>query len=77
MNIHAPMPESVHGTEIVNDRLDGADEIAAFLGKCWTADRVYHVRRRRGLPIRKLPGAGIYAFKSELLAALKSQETLS
>lgn len=57
------------------DMLEGADAIAAFLGSDWNARRVYHAREVNALPIRKKPLVGIYAFRSELLAALKAPET--
>lgn len=61
---------------IADDYLEGVAAIAAFLG--WTERKVYHVRERGGAcPIRKREGLGVYAFKSELVAWLKSEETLS
>ncbi len=57
------------------DRLDGADAIARHLGK---RPRWVYQAREQGwpVPIRKRPGMGIYAFKSELDAWLRSDETL-
>jgi hypothetical protein len=61
---------------IAADLLEGAEEIAAFLGGKWNANRVYIARSRETLPIRSKAGVGIYAFKSELWAALEAPETL-
>lgn len=61
---------------LATDYLEGVPAIAKFLG--WTERKVYHVRERGGsCPIRKREGVGIYAFKSELTAWLKGDETLS
>lgn len=59
------------------DKLEGVEEIARFLGEGWTAQRVYNARRSSALPIRKKPGVGIYAFRSEIEAALRAPETLA
>jgi len=56
------------------DRLDGVPSIAAFLGR--TERQVKYAREVGSLPIRHKPGFGIYAFKSELLAALKGGDSL-
>lgn len=66
------------GAAIANDMLEGVQAIAAFLG--WEGKagerRVYHLRERvSDCPIRKRPGLGYYAFKSELEAWLKAEET--
>lgn len=58
------------------DLLEGAEAIAAFLGGKWNARRVYNARERGQLPIRHRPGMGLYAFRSELRAALTAPETL-
>lgn len=58
------------------DLLQGADEIAAFLGGKWNRNRVYIAKNRGQLPIRSKDGFGVYAFKSELRAALMAPETL-
>ena len=63
-----------------NDYLEGAGEIAAFMvrefGPHWTVRRVHHAREKGALPIRRRTGIGLYAFGSELIAALKAPETL-
>ena len=59
-----------------DDLLEGAKDIARFLGGRWTANRVRIAKHRRFLPIRRRPGMGIYAFKSELTAFLRAPETL-
>jgi hypothetical protein len=64
-------------TAIANDYLEGAASIAAFLGPTWNERKVYHAREAGSLPIRRKPGIGLYAFRSELLAALKAPDTLN
>jgi hypothetical protein len=74
MNAHFPI------TVDEADMLHGVEEIAGFLstlGSAWTVRQVRQARTVRSLPIRKLTGIGIYAFKSELIAALKAPETLT
>ncbi len=61
---------------IAADLLEGAEAIAEFLGGKWNANRVYIAKNRGTLPIRSRPGMGVYAFKSELRAALTAPETL-
>lgn len=61
---------------VSDDYLEGVDQIAAFLGPYWTNRKVYHAREVNSLPIRRKAGIGLYAFKSELEAALKAPETL-
>ena len=61
---------------VAQDYLDGASAIAAFLGPAWTGRRVYHAREIGALPIRRRAGLGLYAFKSELTAALRAPSTL-
>lgn len=60
---------------VANDRLDGAEAIAAYLGR---KPRWVYQAREEGwsVPIRKRDGLGIYAFKSELDAWLHAPETL-
>ncbi len=60
-----------------DDLLEGVDAIALFLGAGWTSKRVRQARFRGLLPIRRKSPMGIYAFKSELVAALRSPDTLS
>ncbi|WP_312126512.1 hypothetical protein [Brevundimonas sp.] len=58
-----------------NDRLDGAEAIATYLGKKprW----VYQAREQKWpVPIRKREGMGIYAFKSELDSWLQGDDAL-
>jgi hypothetical protein len=61
---------------VAADLLEGAEQIAAYLGAKWNANRVYQAKHRKTLPIRTMPGLGIYAFRSELRAALMVPETL-
>jgi hypothetical protein len=61
---------------LATDYLEGADEIAAFLGPQWNMRKVYRARELGALPIRRKQGLGLYAFRSELLAALKAPDTL-
>jgi hypothetical protein len=53
-----------------DDLLQGAEEIAAFLG--WDARRVYNAHQRKQLPIRSKPGMRLYAFKSEIELFLRT-----
>jgi hypothetical protein len=57
-----------------DDYLGSVTEISKFLG--WTARKVRYARETGALPIRVKTGVGLYAFKSELLAALKTPDTL-
>lgn len=60
---------------IAADLIEGAAEIAAYLG--WKPRRVYQLREQaRGAPVRRRDGVGLYAFKSELDAWLKDGSTL-
>lgn len=62
-------------TDMNDDRLDGADAIAAYLRK--TPAWVYQARRAGwSVPIRKRDGLGIYAFRSELEAWQRAPDTL-
>lgn len=62
-------------TDIIADRLDGADAIAAYLGK--TSAWVYQARRAGwSVPIRKRDGLGVYAFRSELDSWMRDPDTL-
>lgn len=58
------------------DLLEGAEDIAAFLGAKWNAPRVRAAKHRGSLPIRTRPGMGLYALKSELRAFLADNEAL-
>ena len=60
---------------IQDDYLGGITEIAQFLG--WNPRRVRYARETGALPIRVKNGVGLYAFKSEILAALKTPDTLA
>lgn len=62
--------------DLAEDLLEGAAAIAAYLGPTWDEKRVFNARQRKRLPIRKGGGMGLYAFKSELRAALQAPETL-
>lgn len=57
------------------DRLDGAEAIAAYLQR---KPRWVYQAREEGwdVPIRKREGFGLYAFKDELDAWLHAPETL-
>jgi len=66
---------TIAGQPIQRDYLGGVDEIAQFLG--WSARKVRYARETGALPIRVKNGVGLYAFKSEILAALKSPDTLA
>ena len=57
-----------------SDYLDGVEAIANYLG--WSVRKVRYAREIRALPIRAKAGIGLYAFKSELIAALKTPDTL-
>lgn len=73
----APAANNAVPPDIADDFLEGAQEIADFLGPKWSERKVRHAREVQALPIRKKEGIGLYAFKSELLTALKSPETLT
>jgi hypothetical protein len=77
MNAVARLARPANSSDIAEDYLEGAVEIAVFLGPKWTERKVRHAREVKALPIRKKEGIGLYAFKSELMAALKSPESLS
>lgn len=59
---------------ISGEYLEGVDAIANYLG--WNARKVRYARETGALPIRVKNGVGLYAFKSEILAALKTPDTL-
>jgi len=59
-----------------DDYIEGAAPIATFLGPGWNERRVYRARETGALPIRRKSGIGIYAFRSELTAALRDPATL-
>lgn len=61
---------------ISDDMLNGVEQIVEFLGDQWNPRRVRYAREKRALPIRVKPGLGLYAFKSELIAALHSPDGL-
>jgi hypothetical protein len=63
-------------SELADDLLEGAEDIARFLGKKWNARRVFNARQRGGLPLHTRPGMGLYAFRSELAAFLRAPESL-
>lgn len=54
-----------------DDLLDGAHEIAAFLGI--TSRRVYHLAQSRRLPVFRM-GAKLCARKSRLIQHIEEQE---
>lgn len=57
------------------DYLEGVEAIANYLG--WSVRKVRYARETGALPIRVKNGVGLYAFKSEILAALKTPDTLA
>jgi hypothetical protein len=59
---------------VCDEYLEGVDAIAKYLG--WNIRKVRYARETGALPIRVKHGIGLYAFKSEILAALKSPDTL-
>ena len=63
-------------TTIAEDYLNGAEAIVEHLGTPWTIRRVRYARETGALPIRMKRGIGLYAFKSELLAALRGPDSL-
>lgn len=67
---------SVTTTSLDDDYLSGIEAIAEFLGNAWNPRKVRYARETKALPIRMKPGIGIYAFKSELLAALRLPDSL-
>ena len=66
--------ENLTEERITVDYIEGVDAIALFLG--WSARKVRYARETGALPIRVKNGVGIYAFKSEIIAALKTPDTL-
>lgn len=63
-----------HDDTETSNRLDGVDAIGKFLGI--SVRRVRYARETGSLPIRKVKGIGIYAFKTELLSAMTADGTL-
>jgi phage terminase Nu1 subunit (DNA packaging protein) len=68
--------------KLSDDLLDSAEAIASELG--WVSSsgkpqvrRVYHLREKGCPVIRKRSGIGIYAFKSELKAWLRGDDSTS
>lgn len=72
---HHRMIGSPGSRRLADDYLDGVAAIATFMG--WTVRKVRYARETGALPIRAKHGIGLYAFKSELIAALKTPDTLS
>jgi hypothetical protein len=66
--------ENLAEERLTTDYLEGVDAIALFLG--WNIRKVRYARETGALPIRVKNGVGIYAFKSEIIAALKTPDTL-
>jgi len=69
--------DAAHERALGDDLLEGAEAIAGFLGGKWNAQRVHNAKFRGHLPIRKRPGLGLYAFKSELEAFLRARDSLA
>lgn len=61
--------------EFGDEYLEGINAIAKYLG--WNTRKVRYARETGALPIRVKSGVGLYAFKSEILAALKTPDTLA
>ena len=59
------------GSNLSNDLLQGADQIAAFLGT--SRRQVYHLVRSGHLPVFRM-GAKLCARKSRLLSWIEDQE---
>ena len=47
----------------MDDRLDGWKEIAAFLGR---SEDTARRRAAEGMPVYKIPGNGVFAYKTEI-----------
>lgn len=62
--------------DLASDYLDGVTAIIAYLGPPWTLRKIRYARETGALPIRMKRGVGLYAFKSELVAALRAPDTL-
>jgi hypothetical protein len=78
MNANASFVASIADIDraaLASDYLEGAGAVASFLG--WNVRKVRYARETGALPIRVKQGIGLYAFKSELVAALKTPESLS
>jgi hypothetical protein len=67
--------EANDGRRLGDEYLEGVDAIAKYLG--WNTRKVRYARETGALPIRAKNGVGLYAFKSEILAALKTPDTLA
>ena len=60
-------------SDLADDLLTGAEEIARFLGPSFTARKVYHLAERDALPVIRLPKSRtIHARKSELRDAFRA-----
>jgi|GEM_PF-614044 len=78
MNANVSFVDPIAGleqAELASDYLEGVGAVASFLG--WNIRKVRYARETGALPIRVKQGIGLYAFKSELVAALKTPESLS
>lgn len=72
--MEAPEPAPDEFSPLGDEYLEGVEAIAKYLG--WNIRKVRYARETGALPVRVKPGIGLYAFKSEILAALKSPDTL-
>ena len=54
--------------QLTDDLLQGAKAIAEYMGQGWTERKVFNAFEQRSLPIHKVPGLGITARKSTLMA---------
>jgi hypothetical protein len=63
-------------SDLAEDLLSGAGEIAAFIGPSFTERKVYHLHTTKALPTFQLPNSRIlYARKSELRNAFTINRT--
>jgi hypothetical protein len=67
-------PKPYKGSMLTGDLIMGMDAIADHLGR--TLRQARYARETKALPIRYKLGFGIYAFKSELLDSLKTDDSL-
>jgi hypothetical protein len=63
-------------TPVSDDMLIGVGSIVEHLGDLWTARKVRYARETGALPIRMKRGIGLYAFNTELCAALHGPDSL-
>lgn len=54
-------------SDLADDLLTGAGEIAEFLGPRWTERKVYHLAEKGAIPVIKLPGTRTIHSRKSLL----------